>query len=31
MYTLNQADASEAIWQNLKLGERTARRKSVAG
>lgn len=27
MYTLNQADASEAIWNNLNLGERTDKRK----
>jgi 5,10-methylenetetrahydrofolate reductase, prokaryotic form len=31
MYTLNQAEASESIWQNLNLGERTTRRKLFAG
>ena len=31
MYTLNQAEASAAIWSNLKLGERTAKRKLLAG
>ena len=31
MYTLNQADASEAIWKNLKLGEREIKQKATAG
>ena len=31
MYTLNQADASEAIWNNLNLDERAEKRKALAG
>ena len=31
MYTLNQAEASEAIWKNLNLGERPGKRKVSAG
>lgn len=31
MYTLNQADASEAIWKNLNLGERAQQRATQAG
>ena len=31
MYTLNQAEASEAIWKNLNLGARINKRKLLAG
>ena len=31
MYTLNQAEASEAIWKNLNIGDRSSKRKVSSG